>query len=123
MSAGIVTDWLFSRPAQKSSGLLCSLRGILLRTREPRGRNTNHGIVTPLPQDTTSIRDVAHLEELLSAPTEAVIHAIGQLEGDIIVLGVGGKMGPSLAAMAKRASVAANNKRRVIGVARFSSPK
>jgi len=79
--------------------------------------------VTPLPQDITSIRDVAHLEELLSEPTEAVIHAIGQLEGDIVVLGVGGKMGPSLATMAKRASVAANNKRHVIGVARFSSAK
>jgi nucleoside-diphosphate-sugar epimerase len=75
-----------------------------------------------MPLEKASIRDVAQLEELLSAPSEAVIHALGGLDGDIVVLGVGGKMGPTLAAMAKRASVAAGNKRRVIGVARFSSP-
>jgi dTDP-4-dehydrorhamnose reductase len=75
-----------------------------------------------MPREQISIRDVAQLEEFLSAPSEAVIHALGRLDGDIVVLGVGGKMGPTLAAMAKRASVAAGNKRRVIGVARFSSP-
>ena len=75
-----------------------------------------------MTREKASIRDVAQLEELLSAPSEAVIHALGRLDGDIVVLGVGGKMGPTLAAMAKRASVAAGNKRRVIGVARFSSP-
>jgi dTDP-4-dehydrorhamnose reductase len=71
----------------------------------------------------TSIRDVAELEELLSDPTEATIRALGTLEGDIIVLGVGGKMGPSLTRMARRASEIAGVARRVIGVARFSSPK
>jgi dTDP-4-dehydrorhamnose reductase len=75
-----------------------------------------------MAREQISIRDVAQLEEFLSAPSEAVIHALGRLDGDIVVLGVGGKMGPTLAAMAKRASVAAGNKRRVIGVARFSSP-
>ena len=43
------------------------------------------------------------------------------LDGDIVVLGVGGKMGPTLARMAKRASEMAGVKRRVIGVSRFSS--
>jgi nucleoside-diphosphate-sugar epimerase len=47
---------------------------------------------------------------------------MGALDGDIAVLGVGGKMGPTLARMAKRASEMAGVKRRVIGVARFSSP-
>jgi dTDP-4-dehydrorhamnose reductase len=75
-----------------------------------------------MAREQISIRDVAQLEEFLSAPSEAVIHALGRLDGDIVILGVGGKMGPTLAAMAKRASVAAGNKRRVIGVARFSSP-
>jgi len=69
-----------------------------------------------------SIRDEAHLEELLSHPTEGLIHTMRTLRGDIAVLGVGGKMGPTLARMAKRASDAAGIKRRVIGVARFSSP-
>ena len=70
-----------------------------------------------------SIRDEAHLEELLSDPTEALLRTIGVLAGDMIVLGAGGKMGPTLARMAKRASAAAGVKRRVIGVSRFSSPQ
>src|SRR5262249_3217858 len=43
------------------------------------------------------------------------------LEGDLILLGVGGKMGPTLARMARRASEAAGVRRRIIGVSRFSS--
>jgi hypothetical protein len=44
------------------------------------------------------------------------------LEGDLILLGVGGKIGPSLARMARRASDAAGVRRRIIGVARFTTP-
>ena len=69
----------------------------------------------------TSIRDVAHLEELLSEPTAGAIDAMSALDGDIVVLGVAGKMGPTLARMAKRASELAGVKRRVIGVSRFFS--
>src|SRR5215475_8371403 len=68
-----------------------------------------------------SIRDEAHLEELLSEPTEGVVGAMKNLAGDIAVLGAAGKMGPTLARMAKRASDAAGIKRRVIGASRFSS--
>jgi nucleoside-diphosphate-sugar epimerase len=67
------------------------------------------------------IQDVNQLEELLSEPTEGVVETMRRLEGDIIVLGVAGKMGPTLARMAKRASELAGVKRRVIGVSRFSS--
>ena len=70
----------------------------------------------------TSIRDVAELEERLSEPTESTVRSLTEVEGDIVVLGVAGKMGPTLARMAKRASETANVKRRVIGVSRFSSP-
>jgi hypothetical protein len=69
------------------------------------------------------IRDVDHLEELLSEPTPGVIATMRRLSGDILVLGIGGKMGPSLARMAKRASELAGVNRRVIGVSRFSSPE
>lgn len=69
----------------------------------------------------TSIRDLEELDELLSEPTEATVRALAALEGDIVVLGVGGKMGPTLARMAKRASDAAGVRRKVIGVSRFSS--
>jgi len=71
----------------------------------------------------TSVRDIEELDELLSEPTEAVIRALAALDGDIVILGVGGKMGPTLARMAKRASDIAGFSRRVIGVSRFSSSK
>src|SRR5713226_4277976 len=74
-------------------------------------------------REKTSVRDIAELEELLSEPTEATIRTLGALDGDIIILGVGGKMGPTLARMAKRASEIAGVSRRVIGVSRFSSSK
>jgi hypothetical protein len=67
------------------------------------------------------IRDVEQLEEMLSKPLPYVIDAMAKLEGDIIVLGVAGKMGPTLARMAKLASEEAGKQRRIIGVARFSN--
>jgi nucleoside-diphosphate-sugar epimerase len=60
--------------------------------------------------------DVAALEEFMSAPSPALVSDLARVEGEVMVLGVGGKMGPTLARMAKRATPA----RRVIGVARFS---
>src|SRR5690242_14406548 len=68
-----------------------------------------------------SISDVESLEENLSRPTAGVIDVMRRMEGDVIVLGVGGKMGPTLARMVRRASDEAGVKRRVIGVARFSN--
>jgi nucleoside-diphosphate-sugar epimerase len=67
------------------------------------------------------IRDVAHLEELLSEPSPAAIDALRRVDGDLLVLGVAGKMGPTLARMARRAMDAAGVSHRVIGVSRFSS--
>ena len=61
------------------------------------------------------------LDDLLSTPTPAVIEAFRALEGDFAILGVGGKMGPTLARMAVRALAAAGKKSRVFGVARFSN--
>ncbi len=63
-------------------------------------------------------QDVAHLEEVMSTPSEALSKELKELEGDILILGVGGKMGPTLARMAKHAAP----HKRVIGVARFSEP-
>ena len=74
-------------------------------------------------REKTSIRDTEELDELLSEPTEDVKRALAALDGDILILGVGGKMGPTLARMARRASDAAGVSRRVIGVSRFSSSK
>lgn len=62
------------------------------------------------------------LDALLSQPSEALIEDIKALSGDIILLGAGGKVGPNLALMAKRAVQAAGVKKRVIAVSRFSDP-
>jgi nucleoside-diphosphate-sugar epimerase len=67
-----------------------------------------------------TIQDLEQLEDVLSEPTPAVVQTMQRLPGDLIVLGVAGKMGPSLAWMARRASDLAGVRRRIIGVARFS---
>lgn len=65
-----------------------------------------------------TIPDIAALDDLLCRPTQALIDDLARVEGDIMILGVAGKMGPTLAGLAK----AAVPDRRVIGVARFSDP-
>lgn len=67
------------------------------------------------------IRSERELEDKLSEPSPGVFDTLARLDGDILFLGVAGKMGPSLARMAKRASDAAGVNRRVIGASRFSS--
>ena len=62
--------------------------------------------------------DEAALDAALSRPSDALVKDLAAVPGDIAVLGVGGKMGPSLARMAHRAAP----ERRVIAVARFSEP-
>jgi hypothetical protein len=62
----------------------------------------------------------AELEERLSRPAEADLAHAATLEGDLLILGAGGKMGPSLARLAKRAAAQAGRNTRVIAVARFS---
>ncbi len=66
----------------------------------------------------------AELDEELSNPRDATVAALAGTPGDIIVLGAGGKMGPTLARMAVRAAERADggNRRRVIAASRFSSP-
>lgn len=58
----------------------------------------------------------------LARPTPEVIAALRRIKGDILVLGVSGKMGPSLARLAVEASAASGSERRVMGVARFTEP-
>ncbi len=62
------------------------------------------------------------LEDLLSEPSDCVLDAMRQLDSDLLILGVGGKMGPSLAHMAARALDEISSPYRVYGVARFSQP-
>lgn len=63
-----------------------------------------------------TIPDIAALDDLLCRPSRPLIDDLAKVDGDIMILGVAGKMGPTLAGLAKAASPG----RRVIGVARFS---
>ena len=67
-----------------------------------------------------TINTVEELEEQLSCPAPADISAMTELEGDILILGAGGKMGPTLALLARRAADEAGIKKRIIAVSRFA---
>ena len=73
-----------------------------------------------MPQSAPSLpdafEDVEHLEDVMTTPNPQVVADFGGLDGDLIILGVGGKVGPTLARLAKRAAP----DKRIIGVARFS---
>lgn len=73
------------------------------------------------PSLPAAIRDVEQLEDLLSDPSAAAVESVRRSQGDFIVLGVGGKMGPTLARMLARSAQAAGRRCRVIGVSRFGS--
>lgn len=66
--------------------------------------------------------DLITSEEMLidrmTAPSKAVVEAVSELEGDVVILGAGGKMGPTLAELLVRAGA-----KRVIGVSRFSDAR
>ncbi|KKK39890.1 epimerase [Mesobacillus campisalis] len=66
------------------------------------------------------MKTIAELEDFMSMPSEEIVRDIQKLDGDIMILGVSGKMGPTLAKMAKRAVDQSGRPKRVIGVARFS---
>jgi nucleoside-diphosphate-sugar epimerase len=67
------------------------------------------------------ITNEEQLEELLSRPGKEATELFSRLDGDIIFLGVGGKIGISLAMMAKRACDSAGVRKRIIGVSKFES--
>jgi uncharacterized protein YbjT (DUF2867 family) len=71
---------------------------------------------------TDRITTLEQLEDAISAPSQSVVEALGRLQGDIMLLGASGKIGPSLARMAKRASDAAGGGRKIIAVATFANP-
>ena len=62
------------------------------------------------------------LDQLLTTPSDALVADIAKIKGDILVLGAGGKMGPSLCVLAKNAIKKAGIQKRVIAVSRFSDP-
>ena len=69
-----------------------------------------------------SLQSIAELEDELSRPTPGVLETLRDLDGDVVVIGAGGKMGPTLAHMVRRGlDEIGHRDRRVIAVSRFSS--
>src|SRR5215467_5275916 len=67
------------------------------------------------------IQTEQELEELLSRPDDKTAEAMASLEGDLLILGAGGKMGPSLARLARRSCELAGIRKRIVAVARFTN--
>lgn len=69
------------------------------------------------------IDSIQELDRVLSEPSQRLIDDLKSLHGDLLLLGVAGKMGPSLAMLAKRALDQSGLGQKVIGVSRFSKPE
>lgn len=79
------------------------------------GKHGLHSLMKPLLTP-------ADLEDQLSQPTPGVLETLATLEGDVMVLGAGGKMGPTLARMVRRGFEAlGQTTRKVHAVSRFSN--
>jgi len=70
-----------------------------------------------LPKQITSEEQ---LDQALATPYPELAQMMRRLDGDVMILGVGGKMGPSLAHLARNACAEAKVPKRIIGVSRFS---
>ena len=62
------------------------------------------------------------LNEMLTTPSDALVEDIKKINGDIMILGAGGKMGPSMALLIRNAIIKAGIQKKVIAVSRFSDP-
>jgi len=65
------------------------------------------------------IETVAQLDDVLTSPSASLVRSLSALKGDLLILGVAGKMGPTLARLARRGLDAAGSRSRIVGVARF----
>ena len=64
---------------------------------------------------------VPELEKVLSEPSDADVECVARLNGDVLIVGTSGKMGPSLARRIQRAAARSGSRCRVLGASRFSS--
>jgi nucleoside-diphosphate-sugar epimerase len=67
------------------------------------------------------MKTIAEMEEVMTNPSQELVNDISRLDGDIMILGAGGKMGPTLAKLAAKAVQRSDTGKRVIAVSRFSS--
>lgn len=92
----------------------------------PQSRSSlvNADMNCPSPQDLPQLLESEEqLDELLTRPGAALVNSIQTFSSPLLILGAGGKMGPTLAVLAKRAAAAANHSLDVIAVSRFSDTR
>ena len=95
--------------------------GVVHRVPQPGGTVTvTTKSALEAPTTAPTIDSDEQLDELLSRPTDRVRQALAAVDGDLVVLGAAGKMGPSLARMARRALDELGSSSRVVAVSRFS---
>ena len=63
------------------------------------------------------------IDPRFTEPREETLAALRQCPGDVVVLGAGGKMGPSLTAMLARAAKTVGDRRQIIAASRWSDRK
>jgi nucleoside-diphosphate-sugar epimerase len=68
------------------------------------------------------IQNLDELIERLSRPVEMTVRTVSRLEGDFLILGAGGKMGPTLVRMLARAAARAGVRKKITAVSRFQDP-
>jgi nucleoside-diphosphate-sugar epimerase len=78
--------------------------------------------VIDTPNQNQIMRNIEADYKNLLQPSDDIVAEISEIDGDIIILGVGGKMGPGLARVAKQAVNGAAVNKKIIGVARFTEP-
>lgn len=66
------------------------------------------------------MKSIRELDEKLSNPSQKLIEDLSGIDGDILILGAGGKMGPSLAMLAKNGVNELKSSKKIICVSRFS---
>lgn len=71
---------------------------------------------------TSLIQSEEDLDQILTTPSPALVNFIHTITNPLLILGAGGKMGPTLAVLAQRAAVAANHPLKIIAASRFSDP-
>ncbi len=67
------------------------------------------------------ISSVEELDDLLTTPSDDLVQDLASLDGDVMVIGASGKMGPTLVRLAQRALDQAGGGKKAIAVARFSA--
>ena len=91
--------------------------GVFLEAVQQPASNPATGRAPSLPE---SIQTEPELDEILTRPSAALIEFIKTVSSPLLVLGAGGKMGPTLAVLARRAAEAAGHPLDVVAVSRFS---